>query len=331
MGIKPMNKTRFYLFGFLLPAVLLTFGLSVFGQEKTNEPNSPPNLSENQNPPSAEPNSPSENGNGTGNHSSIVDEQSDSRIPEFFDLCDRIFSTYVTENGLVKYAALRRNRLDLLPAMRLLKEINPLHLMALSQDDKTAFWINVYNLCTLQLIIDNYPIQPKWYMIRYPSNSIMQISNPWTKNYFWVQGLQYNLEEIEQEFLLARTKDPRVCFVLSYASLGGGRQRNEAYRGSKLDQQLDDQVRKYLFSPQGYSLNREEQTVSLSVLFQTKRTVFLESEYASIRRFRDYPELQRAWLNFLARYLSAEEIQFLETTPVTFKMINYDWRLDEIP
>ncbi len=315
---------------FLPAALLLTLGVSALGQEKNSEPNSVSSQTEPSPAASAEPNSPESNGNGTAGVSTIVDEQSDSRIPEFLDLCDRIFSAYVTEDGLVRYAALRRNRLELLPAMRLLKEINPLHLMALSQEDKTAFWINVYNLCTLQLIIDNYPIQPKWYMIRYPSNSIMQISNPWTKNYFWVQGFQYTLEEIEQEFLLARTKDPRICFVLSYASLGGGRQRNEAYRGSKLDQQLDDQVRKYLFSQQGYSLNREEQTVSLSVLFQTKRTVFLESEYASIRRFRDYPETQRAWLNFLARYLSAEEIQFFESTPVTFKMINYDWRLDEI-
>lgn len=325
-----MKRIFYYLFILLLPAALpLTPGVSAWGQEKTGEPNSVSNQSENLPAASAEPNSTGTNGNGRAGLSSIVDEQADSRIPELFDLCDRIFSAYVTEDGLVRYAALRRNRLELLPAMRLLKEINPLHLMALSQENKTAFWINVYNLCTLQLIVDNYPIQPKWYMIRYPNNSIMHISSPWTKNYFWVQGLQYNLEEIEQEFLLARTKDPRICFVLSYASLGGGRQRNEAYRGSKLDRQLDDQVRKYLFSPQGYLLNRQEQTVSLSVLFQTKRTVFLESEYASVRRFRDYPELQRAWLNFLARYLSAEDIQFLETTPVTFKMINYDWRLDE--
>ncbi len=327
-----MYKTHFRLFACFPAAVLgLLVHLPVIGQhpEEPNKPagSRPAALSDASEP--SEPNSPSSNGN-THPNDSLLDDQADSRIPEFFDICDHIFSTYVTEKGLVKYSALRRNRLDLLPAMRLLKELNPLHLMALEPNDKTAFWINVYNLCTLQLIIDNYPIQPKWYMIRYPNNSIMQISNPWTKVYFWVQGLQYNLEEIEKEFLLARTKDPRICFVLSYASLGGGRQRNEAYRGSKLDQQLDDQVRQYLFSPHGWSLDRQEHVVSLSVLFQTKRSVFLESEYASIRRFRDYPDLQRAWLNFLARYLSAEDIQFLENTPVSFKMINFDWRLDEV-
>lgn len=328
-----MNKIYFYLFIWMFSSVL---GLSLCGSALGQQIEDPNKAAIHSKSPSAgvvataEPNQPSSGENGPSD-GSIFDEQRDSRIPEFFDLCDRIFSTYVTESGLVKYAALRRNRVEMLPALRLLKELNPLHLMALGQDEKTAFWINVYNLCTLQLIIDNYPIQPKWYLFRYPNSSIMQISNPWTKNYFWVQGLQYNLEEIESEFLLARTKDPRICFALSYASLGGGRQRNEAYRGRKLDQQLDEQVRKYLFEWQGFSLNRQEQTLSLSVLFQTKRGVFLESEYASIRRFRGYPDLQRAWLNFLCRYLSEEDIQFLETTPVTFTMINYDWRLDESP
>lgn len=259
----------------------------------------------------------------------LDEEENDSRIPDFFDACDQIFSTYVTDNGAVKYAALRRTRAELLPVFRMMKEISPLHLMALDQKEKTAFWINVYNISILQLIVENYPIQPKWYMIRYPDDSIMQISNPWTKHYFWVQGLQYNLNEIEQEFLLNRTHDPRICFALSNASLGGGRQRQHAYRAETLDEQLDDQTRKYLESSYGYWLDRNNQVIHLSVLFQTKRKTFLESEYAEIRKFRNYADLQRTWLNFLVKYLPQEDIEFIENNPCTFKMITYDWHLDE--
>lgn len=259
----------------------------------------------------------------------LSEEANDSQIPDFFDACDQIFSTYVTDKGLVKYAALRRTRVELLPVMRLMKEISPLHLMALDQKEKTAFWINVYNLCMLQLIVENYPIQPKWYMIRYPNDSIMQLSNPWTKHYFWVQGLQYNLNEIEQEFLLHRTKDPRICFALSNASLGGGRQRPDAYRARTLDEQMDEQTRTYLASAFGCQLDRENNIINLSVLFQTKRQTFLESEYAQIKKFREYPDLQRTWLNFLVKYLPQEDIDFIENNPCTFKMISYDWHLDE--
>ena len=265
-----------------------------------------------------------------GDAESLIDEEEDnSHIPEFFDACDQIFSTYVNKNGMVRYADLRRTRADLLPVLRMMKDISPLHLMALSQDEKTAFWINTYNICVLQLIVENYPIQPKWYLIQYPDNSIMQISNPWTKNYFWVQGLQYNLKEIEQEILLDRTRDPRICFALSNASLGGGRLRPKAYRPATLNEQLDDQVRQYLASPFGCQIDRPGKVVHLSVLFQTKRKTFLESEYAAIKKFREYPDLQRTWLNFLVKYLPQEDAEFVANNPCTFKMITYDWHLDE--
>jgi hypothetical protein len=328
-----MKKTGFYsifILGTILGLVWFGSVEQIRGQSGQVDPNRPASGAENSAAKPNDPNKPNINKE-TGNVEieDPLSQQTNSRLPEFFDICDQIFSTYVTDKGRVQYAALRRNRADLLPVMRLMREIDPLHLMALSIEGKTAFWINVYNLCILQLIVDNYPIQPKWYMIRYPNDSIMQISNPWTKNYFWVQGLQYNLEEIEQEFLLNRTKDPRICFALSNASLGGGRQRREAYRAEKLNQQLDEQVRLYLESPVGYQLDQPNKTISLSVLFQTKRATFLASEYAAVKKFRDYPELQRTWLNFLANYIPPKDIEFIENNPCTFKMISYDWHLDE--
>lgn len=329
-----MKKTRYYSI-FVVLAGLWIAGIGFVRlahcQSEQGDPNRPPAAEEERSVQRRDPNKPANNKttNNIEYSDPLLGEESNSRIPEFFDICDQIFSTYVSEKGLVQYAALRRNRAELLPAMRLMREIDPLHLMAMNIEGKTAFWINVYNLCILQLIVENYPIQPKWYMIRYPNDSIMHISNPWTKNYFWVQGLQYNLQEIEQEFLLNRTKDPRICFALSNASLGGGRQRREAYRPEKLDQQLDEQVRIYLESPVGYQLDQANKTIWLSVLFQTKRNTFLASDYAAVKRFRDYPDLQRTWLNFLAEYISKKDIEFIENNPCTFKMISYDWHLDE--
>ncbi|HPY76952.1 MAG TPA: DUF547 domain-containing protein [Anaerohalosphaeraceae bacterium] len=327
-----MKKTRFFsifLIAVILGAVWFGSLRQVRGHNNQTDPNHPA-AAEKKGPEVLQDPNSIKGDNETGNTelANPLKEDPDSRLPEFFDICDKIFSSYVTNEGLVQYAALRRSRADLLPVMRLMREIDPLHLMSLSIEGKTAFWINVYNLCILQLIVDNYPIQPKWYMIRYPNDSIMQISNPWTKNYFWVQGLQYNLEEIEQEFLLNRTQDPRICFALSNASLGGGRQRRQAYRAENLDQQLDKQVRLYLENPIGYQLDQPNKTISLSVLFQTKRATFLASEFATIKKFRDYPDLQRCWLNFLAKYIPQKDIEFIESNPCTFKMISYDWHLD---
>ena len=246
---------------------------------------------------------------------------------------ESIFSPeFVTDKGLVRYAELRRKRSMLLGIIRDLDNINPAIVMSLSSDEKTAFWINAYNCCILDLIIENYPIQHKLYMIFYPNNSIMQITGDWqTKHFFDIQGLQYNLKEIEQEFLLDRTKDPRILFALSYASVGGALLRAEPYRAETLDEQLDDQVRRYLATPQGMIIDRSKNRLSLSNLFTMydHKQLFLDSAFAEIKLFRERKPDERAWLNFIRNYLAEDDVKYLESSDPTIDFIKYDWLLNE--
>lgn len=238
----------------------------------------------------------------------------------------------IRENGLVDYSTLRRKRADIIDAGKALKDMNPAVLMFLSREEKIAFWINTYNVCTLKLVIDNYPVTPKLYMIFYPDNSIMQISGNWrTKYFFEIQGLEYTLEEIEKEFLLERYQDPRICFTLSYASIGGAILRAEPYTAETLDEQLDDQVRTYLQTPQGLQINRNENVIYLSNLFtmHNHKEVFLSSEYAKIKKFRDRKPEEQAWLNFIWNYLPDEDKRYLETASYGIKFLKYDWLLNE--
>lgn len=235
----------------------------------------------------------------------------------------------IAENGLIDYATLRRKRSDILTAARELETLNPALLMSLSKEERIAFWINTYNVCLIKLIIDRYPIEPKWYNITYPNNSILQISGAWTKVYFDIQKLEYNLREIEQNFLLDRYKDPRICFALSYASVGGATLRNEPYTGDQLDTQLDDQVEKYLRSPKGMTLDRENRILYLSNVFQMHKNTFLESEYASVLKFRNRKAEERAWLNFILPYMDEKDAYWLEKNNFDIKFIQYDWLLNE--
>ena len=239
---------------------------------------------------------------------------------------------FITKDGLVDYSTLRRKRSDIIAASKALKDMNPAVLMVLSKEQKIAFWINTYNVCTLKLVIDHYPIEPRMYMIFYPDNSIMQISGNWrTKTFFEIQGLEYNLQEIEQDFLLNRYKDPRICFALSYASLGGAILRNEPYTADRLNEQLDDQVRQYLQTPRGMQIDRNENIVYLSNLFtmHDHKALFLSSEYAEIKKFRDRKPEEQAWLNFIWNYIPEEDKRYLETASFSIKFIKYDWLLNE--
>ena len=244
---------------------------------------------------------------------------------------DRIFTPeLITEEGLVKYSTLKRKRLDVLTAKRELKNLNPAVLMTLSKEERIAFWINTYNFCTIELILRHYPIQPKWYMIIYPDNSIMQITGAWTKEFFDIQREEYNLQEIEQDFLLKRYQDPRICFAISNASVGGATLRNERYKGDRLDEQLDDQVKKYLATSKGIRWDKDNDLLKLSNVFQTHAKTFLESDLAEIKKFRKRKDEDRVWLNFILPHLSEEDIRYLEKTDFKIEFIEFDWHLNEI-
>jgi hypothetical protein len=279
--------------------------------------------------PAPTSNDPNQNPSSPKSEEDSLDLPKESPLPALYKACQNVLSQYVNDNGDVNYSLLRRKRSELYNVIKILETVHPAQVMAMNDAEKQAFWINAYNFCTLKLIVDNYPIEPKWYMILYPNNSIMQISSPWTKNYFTIQGLEYNLEEIEQELILERFKDPRICFALSNATRGGAFLRKEPYRAETLNKQLDDQVRKFLASPRGLIWEKDNTVLNMSNLFNTYRNIFLKSEYAEIKKFRHRKDDEKAWLNFLTAHLPAEQKKLLETTDYTFKFIIYDWNLNE--
>ena len=243
---------------------------------------------------------------------------------------DRIFTPeLITEEGLLKYSVLKRKRLDVLAAKRELKKLNPIILMNLSREERIAFWINTYNFCTIELILRNYPIKPKWFMIIYPDNSIMQITGAWTKEFHEILRLEYTLREIEQDFLLKRYKDPRICFALSNASVGGATLRNESYTAERLDEQLDDQIKKYLSVDKGMHWDKDKNILYLSNIFQMHTKTFLASDLAKIKKFRNRKDQERVLFNFVLPYLSEEEVRRLEAGGTRIKFIEFDWHLNE--
>lgn len=252
------------------------------------------------------------------------------RKPAFYEKCNFIFTTYVDQNGLVNYDTLRRKRLDLIAAAKEFDNIQPFDMMTWSQNEKLALWLNAYNIFTLKLIVDNYPIQPRWYMITYPDESIMQIPGAWTKKYFEVMGIEYTLREIEREILLQRFKDPRICFALSYATLGGAILRNEVYLPEKLDEQLDEQVKKYLATPRGLKIDHVNKVIYLSNIFSSYKNVFIE-KYADIKKYRSRKPHIRACLNFISEHADPDNIKYFESYRYSVKFLQYDWQLNEQP
>ena len=256
-----------------------------------------------------------------------------SEKAEFYEKCNHIFSTYVDKDGNVDYPKLRRKRSVLAEAVRSIQKISPLQYMAWNDTEKKAFWINAHNIFTLKLIIDNYPIEPVWYMINFPKNCIKHINGGRGRGniYFYViDREQHTIREMEYDMLLRSFDDLRVIFALSYASRSSAFLRNEVYLPEKLDEQLDDQVRRFLASERGMLIEKGGKNVALSGIFTWYREFFVKSEYANIKKFRQHPEHTRAYLNFIVKYAPEEDASFLNSSEFTAKKtLPYNWELNE--
>ena len=243
----------------------------------------------------------------------------------------KILKTYVLENGLVDYSTLDRRRLDLKAILMDLDELDPNVYQGWSNDEKLAFWINAYNLKMLDIITRNYPIRSSWWLrLTWPPSDIRHIKDIWTGYKFIVMDEEFTLDAVERRFFREMFDDPRAYLAITYASRSSPSLRRTPYRGEGIDRQLDQHVKGFLDGPQGIEIDRRDRVVRLPALFKPSwRGKEFVSRYGTDKKFKNRDSETRAVLSFLARYLPAEEVYFLEVENYRIEYRNFDWRLND--
>ena len=251
----------------------------------------------------------------------------------FHDKCAGILKEFVNDKGMVDYKGLRRKRFEQRALLQEFNKLDPGEYESWTNEDKIAFWINVYNLQKLRVVTDNYPIQPTSRILTIfyrGTNNIRHIEGKITNHKFLVMDEEFTFSTIEKRFFRGEFDDPRVFFAISSACLSSPPLRNEPYYGHNLSQQLDEQTRRFLSSPLAFSIDREKRKVYLSALFQSSwyGREFI-NKFAIDRKFKDQPVETRAVLNFITNYISKENVTFLETGNYTIKYMTYDWTIND--
>ncbi|MHC4076287.1 MAG: DUF547 domain-containing protein [Planctomycetota bacterium] len=249
----------------------------------------------------------------------------------FHRKCEYILNTFVDEQGLVNYKKLKRKSDRLRKLLRKFAELDPKRYEAWPEKDKIAFWLNAYNLQTLRIIVDNYPIQAiRLLLVLWPPDDIRHIRGIWSKYKFLIMDEQFTLDELKQRFFRGQFDEPRLFFAVSYASLSSPLLRNEPYTAEKLDEQLDEQVKKFLSCSDNFRIDRSENKVFLSSIFQPSwfGTEFV-SRYGTDKKFKDHRPESRAVLNFIINYIPQADADFLEVENYTIKYTKYNWLLNQ--
>ncbi|MHC4114750.1 MAG: DUF547 domain-containing protein [Planctomycetota bacterium] len=249
----------------------------------------------------------------------------------FHEKCAPILKTFVDENGMVDYKALKWKRLELIELINEFAKLSPDEYDSWPKEDKTAFWINAYNIQLLKIIVSNYPIQSSRLLrIYWGPNNIRHIKGIWDEYKFIIMDEEFTLNELEKRFFRNKPEDPRIFFALSKASLSGPLLRNESYSGEKLYQQLEEQTKKFLSNPKVFKIDKEEKTVFLPAILQSTwyGKEFLYN-YSIDKKFKDHPPATRAVLNFITNYISEAYVAFLELENYSVRYIAYNWNLNE--
>jgi uncharacterized membrane protein YdjX (TVP38/TMEM64 family) len=169
---------------------------------------------------------------------------------------DALLRAHVSATGgFVDYDALRK---DASALDAYIAAIGKAEISRLGRDERLALLINAYNAFTLRLILDHYPI-----------DSIKDIParQRWDARRWVLAGETFSLNQIEHQLIRPRFAEPRVHFALVCAAIGCPPLRNEAYTGSRLEEQLADQARFVHSHPRWFRLDPSRGELLLTPLY----------------------------------------------------------------
>lgn len=221
------------------------------------------------------------------------------------------------EKGLVDYAGLRRSPKALDDYLATLAATTPADHKTWTRNQRLAFWINAYNAYTIQLVRDKGPVK-----------SIRKLGglfgSPWEIKFIPMPAFDpdkknknLTLDEIEHKLIRPVFNDARVHAAANCASASCPPLRVEAYRGDKLDAQLDEQVRIWLSDPTRNQIKTGASSIKVSEIFKWFKDDFGKDREARVR--------------WIAKYVADEALAKdlrSRAGKIKLKYLSYDWSIN---
>lgn len=209
-------------------------------------------------------------------------------------LWNELLQKHVDNTGKVDYKGFLKDRDQLKKYLNQLSDHPPQSNW--SRNETMAYYINVYNAYTVELILENYPVK-----------SIKDINRPWGRKFFSIGDQKYSLNDIEHN-ILRKMNEPRIHFAINCASVSCPKLYNKAFTATKLEAQLDKLTREFINSPEN---NISENELQLSNIFK-----WYESDYL-VNGIHSLPQ-------YVSQYT---DVKINPNAKVSF--LDYNWDLNE--
>jgi hypothetical protein len=190
-----------------------------------------------------------------------------------------------------------------------LQKMQNIEVSGLKRDEQKAFWINLYNALTVDVILDHYPVKS----IRDIDISPGIFSNgPWDAKLLEIEGEKVSLNDIEHRILRPIWQDNRVHYAVNCASLGCPNLQPLSFTTQNLDMLLDKAARDFINHPRGVSfINNKLEVSSIYFWFQ-----------------EDFGASENGIIQHLRKYLAPENLKKLDLVKKKIRH-QYDWSLNE--
>ena len=173
---------------------------------------------------------------------------------------DAIVKAHVKPDGegynRFDYAAARADRAKLTAYLDAMQAARP---STFGRDAAHAYWINLYNAKTLDVVLEAYPVPS---IRRINLGGGLFAIGPWKKDILKVEGRELSLDDVEHRIVRALFDDPMSHYGLNCASYSCPNLMAEAYTAANVDALLERSAREYVNHPRGVRVSDGRITAS---------------------------------------------------------------------
>ncbi len=117
-----------------------------------------------------------------------------------------------------------------------------------SRAEQQAYWINLYNALTVQVVLDHMPVAS---ILDIDISPGLFADGPWGRKLVTIEGEAVSLDDIEHRILRPVWRDPRIHYAVNCASIGCPNLQGEAFTAANAERLLQAGARDYVNHPRG--------------------------------------------------------------------------------
>ncbi len=219
----------------------------------------------------------------------------------------------------LRYAGMRQDRAQLKAYLGALSKVSEQEFKGWSKPQQLAFLINAYNAFMVEKVLTRYPdIKSVWDFGKI-------FGNPFKDKFFTLFSREFSLDMIEHDTIRAKGvyDDPRIHFAVSCASVGCPMLREEAYVAEHLDNQLEEQTRRFLADRSRNRFSAAGNVLEVSEIFKWYSVDFT----SGLRGIRSREQFFAGYADLLTD--DPGYLQILREQKAELRFLAYDWRLND--